>query len=179
MPFFLWCRRPESNRHGLRHCPLKTACLPIPPRRRIFSYTRHIRVLPPEAHLPRPTAALLLIVMELALARWFERLHSLLRALALHFIRIHNPFSPYPGSRMTGSKKSRPEHGVYASPYSFSGTFSGTAVSASAGGTGGMSVVAAGDGDSSTTGATGIADVSTGGSGASIGADTLSINPSG
>ena len=29
----IWCRRPDSNRHGLRHCPLKTACLPIPPRR--------------------------------------------------------------------------------------------------------------------------------------------------
>ena len=28
-----WCRRPDSNRHGSRHCPLKTACLPIPPRR--------------------------------------------------------------------------------------------------------------------------------------------------
>ena len=23
-----WCRWPDSNRHGLRHCPLKTACLP-------------------------------------------------------------------------------------------------------------------------------------------------------
>ncbi len=29
----IWCRRPESNRHGLRHYPLKIACLPIPPRR--------------------------------------------------------------------------------------------------------------------------------------------------
>ena len=27
------CRWPDSNRHGLRHCPLKTACLPIPPHR--------------------------------------------------------------------------------------------------------------------------------------------------
>ena len=23
-----WCRWPDSNRHGFRHCPLKTACLP-------------------------------------------------------------------------------------------------------------------------------------------------------
>jgi hypothetical protein len=29
----VWCRWPDSNRHGLRHCPLKTACLPIPPHR--------------------------------------------------------------------------------------------------------------------------------------------------
>src|SRR3989304_8920826 len=28
-----WCRRRDSNSHGLRHRPLKTACLPIPPRR--------------------------------------------------------------------------------------------------------------------------------------------------
>ena len=28
-----WCRRGDSNSHGLRHCPLKTACLPISPRR--------------------------------------------------------------------------------------------------------------------------------------------------
>ncbi len=29
-----WCRWPDSNRHTRRHCPLKTACLPIPPHRR-------------------------------------------------------------------------------------------------------------------------------------------------
>src|SRR6185369_7937871 len=29
----IWCRRGDSNSHGLRHCPLKTACLPISPRR--------------------------------------------------------------------------------------------------------------------------------------------------
>ena len=28
-----WCRRRDSNSHGFRHRPLKTACLPIPPRR--------------------------------------------------------------------------------------------------------------------------------------------------
>ena len=28
-----WCRRRESNSHGSPHCPLKTACLPIPPLR--------------------------------------------------------------------------------------------------------------------------------------------------
>ena len=28
-----WCRRGDSNSHGFRHCPLKTACLPISPRR--------------------------------------------------------------------------------------------------------------------------------------------------
>lgn len=27
-----WCRRRESNSHDFRHSPLKTACLPIPPR---------------------------------------------------------------------------------------------------------------------------------------------------
>ena len=26
-----WCPRPDLNRHGLRHYPLKIACLPIPP----------------------------------------------------------------------------------------------------------------------------------------------------
>ena len=31
--FARWCRRPDSNRHGLRHYPLKIACLPIPPLR--------------------------------------------------------------------------------------------------------------------------------------------------
>ena len=30
-----WCRWPESNRHSFRHCPLKTACLPIPPHRQV------------------------------------------------------------------------------------------------------------------------------------------------
>ena len=28
-----WYRRPDLNQHDLRHCPLKTACLPIPPLR--------------------------------------------------------------------------------------------------------------------------------------------------
>src|SRR6516225_10599880 len=32
-PSQTWCRRGDSNSHGLRHCPLKTACLPISPRR--------------------------------------------------------------------------------------------------------------------------------------------------
>lgn len=32
----LWCRWPDLNRHGLRHYPLKIACLPIPPHRHIF-----------------------------------------------------------------------------------------------------------------------------------------------
>ena len=33
-PFLcFWCRWPDSNRHSSRHCPLKTACLPIPPHR--------------------------------------------------------------------------------------------------------------------------------------------------
>ena len=27
-----WCARPELNWHALKHSPLKTACLPIPPR---------------------------------------------------------------------------------------------------------------------------------------------------
>src|SRR5512138_1544666 len=31
-----WCRRGDSNSHGFRHCPLKTACLPISPRRRVL-----------------------------------------------------------------------------------------------------------------------------------------------
>ena len=26
-----WCPRPDLNRHGFRHYPLKIACLPIPP----------------------------------------------------------------------------------------------------------------------------------------------------
>src|SRR6266536_2507570 len=30
-----WCRRPDSNRYGLPHTPLKRTCLPIPPRRRV------------------------------------------------------------------------------------------------------------------------------------------------
>src|SRR5215831_12269277 len=31
--FRCWCRRPDSNRNGLPHTPLKRTCLPIPPRR--------------------------------------------------------------------------------------------------------------------------------------------------
>jgi len=30
----IWCRRPDSNRYGLRRRPLKTVCLPISPLRR-------------------------------------------------------------------------------------------------------------------------------------------------
>ena len=33
-PVIDWCRRRDSNSHGFRHRPLKTACLPISPRRR-------------------------------------------------------------------------------------------------------------------------------------------------
>ena len=33
LPFIVWCRRRDSNSHGFRHRPLKTACLPISPRR--------------------------------------------------------------------------------------------------------------------------------------------------
>src|SRR5271154_2734604 len=32
---FKWCRRRDSNSYAFRHCPLKTACLPIPPRRHL------------------------------------------------------------------------------------------------------------------------------------------------
>ena len=40
-----WCRRPDSNRHGLRHYPLKIACLPIPPLRlKLLSFGRTGRV---------------------------------------------------------------------------------------------------------------------------------------
>ena len=35
-PFLVWCRWPDSNRHSSRYCPLKTACLPIPPHRQIL-----------------------------------------------------------------------------------------------------------------------------------------------
>ena len=35
-PSFVWCRWPDSNRHSSRYCPLKTACLPIPPHRQIL-----------------------------------------------------------------------------------------------------------------------------------------------
>ncbi len=31
----IWCRRRDSNSHSFRHRPLKTACLPIPPRRQL------------------------------------------------------------------------------------------------------------------------------------------------
>src|SRR3989338_6108725 len=30
-----WCRRGDSNPHGLPHMPLKHACLPVPPLRQI------------------------------------------------------------------------------------------------------------------------------------------------
>ena len=46
-----WCRRGDSNSHGFRHCPLKTACLPISPRRRCASLRyRHRRRI----HGPAP-----------------------------------------------------------------------------------------------------------------------------
>ncbi len=32
----IWCGWPDSNRHGSRHCPLKTACLPVPPHPRLW-----------------------------------------------------------------------------------------------------------------------------------------------
>lgn len=32
----MWCRRPESNRHGSPHTPLKRARLPIPPLRHTY-----------------------------------------------------------------------------------------------------------------------------------------------
>src|SRR6185503_10192293 len=38
-----WCPRSDSNRHSLRHYPLKIACLPIPPRGQSF-----------EGYLPSP-----------------------------------------------------------------------------------------------------------------------------
>ncbi len=31
-----WCRRRDSNPHGLLHTPLKRACLPVPPLRRFM-----------------------------------------------------------------------------------------------------------------------------------------------
>ena len=31
--FDYWCSGRDLNSHGSRHCPLKTACLPIPPHR--------------------------------------------------------------------------------------------------------------------------------------------------
>lgn len=34
----IWCRRPDSNRHGSPHTPLKRARLPIPPLRHIRIY---------------------------------------------------------------------------------------------------------------------------------------------
>lgn len=30
------CRRPDSNRHGFHHHPLKMACLPVPPLRQLL-----------------------------------------------------------------------------------------------------------------------------------------------
>ena len=49
-----WCRRGDSNSHGLRHCPLKTACLPISPRR-LYLSLRHVRAI----LFPRPTPPVL------------------------------------------------------------------------------------------------------------------------
>src|SRR5437667_11933736 len=31
----LWCRRGDSNPHGLPHTPLKRTCLPVPPLRQV------------------------------------------------------------------------------------------------------------------------------------------------
>ena len=47
----IWCRRGDSNSHGFRHRPLKTACLPISPRRRDVrsSACRILPDIPPPA----------------------------------------------------------------------------------------------------------------------------------
>ena len=37
-PSEVWCRRRDSNPHGLPHTPLKRACLPVPPLRRWPNY---------------------------------------------------------------------------------------------------------------------------------------------
>jgi hypothetical protein len=50
----VWCRWPDSNRHGLRHCPLKTACLPIPPHRHgVLASDAVIQIEHTAAHLKR------------------------------------------------------------------------------------------------------------------------------
>ena len=36
--YYRWCRRPDSNRHGSPHTPLKRARLPIPPLRQIRTF---------------------------------------------------------------------------------------------------------------------------------------------
>ena len=36
-----WCRRRDSNPHGLLHTPLKRACLPVPPLR----HSKNITIL--------------------------------------------------------------------------------------------------------------------------------------
>ncbi len=45
----IWCRRRDSNSHDFRHRPLKTACLPIPPRRPIRLRVGNSAVTPPHA----------------------------------------------------------------------------------------------------------------------------------
>ena len=41
-----WCRRGDSNPHGLPHTPLKRACLPIPPLRHLLkNMTRPVRAI--------------------------------------------------------------------------------------------------------------------------------------
>src|SRR5262245_21911573 len=46
----LWCRRGDSNPHGLPHTPLKRARLPVPPLRRcdakVYRYRRRLTIRP-------------------------------------------------------------------------------------------------------------------------------------
>ena len=39
-PSEVWCRRRDSNPHGFPHTPLKRACLPVPPLRRLGACRR-------------------------------------------------------------------------------------------------------------------------------------------
>ena len=44
--YYKWCRWPESNRHAVKHYPLKIACLPIPPHRLyIFTLTEEDQIV--------------------------------------------------------------------------------------------------------------------------------------
>ena len=59
----IWCRRPDSNRYGLRRRPLKTVCLPISPLRLyvgnflMLSRTRQGLGVAPEADAALPANA--------------------------------------------------------------------------------------------------------------------------
>jgi len=59
----IWCRRPDSNRYGLRRRPLKTVCLPISPLRRyvenflMLSRTRQGLGAAPPAEAAAPARA--------------------------------------------------------------------------------------------------------------------------